>query len=123
VIGTGFLVASVCTGWFFFTSLFYERTSPVFKNGVEDLFTRMATPLPDRRGPSHEENHDVAIAIGRMCILYGAFISLLAAIPNSLQGRLCYLACGGLMLLLGLFLNRFYMTRQTVRPPERLIEQ
>ena len=117
VIGTGFLVATVCTAWFFFTSLFYERTSPTFKSGVEDLFTRMATPLPDHRGPAHEENHGVAIAIGRMCILYGAFISLLAAIPNSLQGRLCYLACGGLMLLLGLFLNRFYVKKQTAPVP------
>ena len=113
IIATGFLVAIVCTAWFFFTSLFYERTSPAFKAGVEDLFSRMATPLPDHRGPSHQQNHGVAIAIGRMCILYGVFITLLAAIPNPLKGRLCYIACGGLMLVLGLFLNRFYKKKQT----------
>lgn len=117
VIGTAFLVAAVCTGWFFFTTLFYERTTPAFKAGVDDLFTRMATPLPDHRGPAHEENHSVAIAIGRMCILYGGFISLLALIPNSLQGRLCYLGCGGFMLVLGLFLNRFYVRKQTAPAP------
>jgi SSS family solute:Na+ symporter len=114
VISTAFLVGGVCVAWFFFTSLFYEKTSPEHKANVNDLFDRMATPLPDHRGPEHEENHGFAISIGRMCMLYGGFITLLSLIPNSLQGRLCYIACGGVMLGLGLWLNRFYRRKQKI---------
>ncbi len=105
IIATALLVCPVCVTWFFFTALFYERSSAAHKAGVEEFFQRLRTPLPDAAA---HENRAVPSAVGRMCLLYGGFILLLTLIPNSFTGRLCYLLCGGVLLTLGWLIGRRY---------------
>jgi hypothetical protein len=44
--------------------------------------------------------------MARLCFIYGGFISLLAGIPNPPTGRLAFLFCGGVMLVVGSALHR-----------------
>jgi hypothetical protein len=44
--------------------------------------------------------------LGLLCLGYGAFITLLALIPNDVTGRLSFVFCGGTILLVGFFLRR-----------------
>jgi solute:Na+ symporter, SSS family len=114
IIATVGLVCGVCIAWFFFTSLFYERSSPQYKADVEEFFQRARTPLAENPDVSSAENRQYPIAIGRMCMLYGAFIVLFTAIPNSLRGRLCFAGCGAVMVLTGWFLTRKYRSASRV---------
>lgn len=100
---------AVPVAWFFFTSLFYERSTPAYRADVEDFFARLRTPLQETEGKS-VENQAFPRAIGRFCVLYGAFVVLFALIPNSPDGRLCFVACGGFMLLVGGVLARKYQS-------------
>jgi len=113
LFATVVMVGGVCTAWYFFTSLFYERSSPAYKANVEEFFTRLRTPLVDAPQPAGVvEDQPMARAIGRLCVVYGAFVSLLVFIPNNPTGRLCFVGCGGLMLLVGGYLTRHYRKRE-----------
>ncbi|MBW8780463.1 MAG: transporter [Verrucomicrobia bacterium] len=103
------IVSSVCIGWFFFTSLFYERSTPEYKANVEEFFSNLRTPL--LKDKDVKENTTIEASIGRLCVIYGAFVTLLVAIPNSLTGRLAFLFCGGVMLGTGLLLVWHYRTK------------
>jgi SSS family solute:Na+ symporter len=107
IIATALLVCPVCIGWFFFTALFYRHSSPEHRAGVEEFFRRLRTPLPDNPEAA-AANRQVPQAIGRMCLLYGGFIVLLALIPNPPAGRLSYVLCGGVLLVLGALIGRYY---------------
>jgi len=105
-------VALVCIGWFFFTSLFYERSTPAYKASVEEFFTRLRQPMGTREGEGLKENLTIELSIGRLCLIYGLFVILMAAvIPNALSGRLAFLFCGGVMALTGWLLVRHYSAR------------
>ena len=107
IIATALLVGPTCVAWFFFTALFYRRSPAAHQERVAEFFARLRTPLPDAAGAAHE-NRQVPRAIGRMCLLYGGFILLLTLIPNAPLGRICYAACGGVLLALGIVVTRRY---------------
>lgn len=109
LFATVMIVSLVCIGWFFFTSLFYERSTPEYKACVEEFFGRLRTPLlQDKDLP---ENTTIELSIGRLCLFYGAFVALMAAIPNPLQGRLAFVFCGGVMVAVGGVLMWHYRAR------------
>jgi solute:Na+ symporter, SSS family len=108
IIATVALVGGISTAWFFFTSVFYKRTTPEYQASVEEFFARARTPLVDNPGAALPENRAYPRAIGRMCLIYGGFILLCALIPNALTGRLCFLGCGGVIAACGLLLRRRY---------------
>ena len=103
IFATVAVVTAVCVGWFFFTTRFYEKTSDTFKAGVEEFFQRLRTPVT-QAASGIEENRNFSGGIGRLCLIYGGFVVLLTAIPNSFNGRLCFLAAGGFILGIGLLL-------------------
>jgi hypothetical protein len=43
--------------------------------------------------------------LSKLCLPYGGFIMLLAAIPNPLGGRLCFIFSGGVIVGIGLLLR------------------
>lgn len=97
IIATAALVCPVCVTWFLATKFFYDRSPAAHKAAVEEFFGRLRTPLERKPATGRSENRAFAVAIGRMCLLYGAFITLLVFIPNPPGGRLCYLFCGLLL--------------------------
>jgi Na+/proline symporter len=101
------LVGGVCTAWFFFTSLFYERASAEYRGNVDEFFARLATPMEETQDADEAAQGGHGRTMGRLCIAYGGFIVLLGVlVPNALQGRLCFFACGGVMVASGLLLCR-----------------
>ena len=114
-IATVFVGLAVPIAWFFFTSLFYERSTVNYKATVEEFFGRLRTPLSDV-GHDLPENRSFPRAIGRLCLGYGAFVTLFAAIPNSPRGRLCFVACGGFMLIIGGLLSWCYRVQRSAKP-------
>jgi len=101
LFATVFLVSGVCIGWFFLTSLFYERSPQAYKDNVDEFFTRLKTPVHAKTGEEAREDQAVAGSIGKLLLLYGGFVTILMAIPNSLGGRLCFVVCGGVMVVAG----------------------
>jgi Na+/proline symporter len=108
IIATVVIGGGVCIAWFFFTSLFYERASPEYKASVEEFFERLRTPIEVRANEEAREDQAVGGSIGKLCLIYGGFVALLMLIPNSLQGRLCFLGCGGVLIGTGLYLMWHY---------------
>ena len=92
------LTFSASIAWFFLTSLFYRPDA-----GVEGFFERLATPVAEEPGAGRDEA--IYRLLGGLCTVYGAFILALMLIPNALIGRLCFLFCGGTILLAGLSLG------------------
>jgi SSS family solute:Na+ symporter len=104
-------VGLVAVSWFFFTSLFYDFSSPEYKASVDEFFRRLKEPVQSAPNQATREDTSIAVSIGRLCLIYGSFVMLSAAIPNSLGGRLCFVASGGIMVTTGYFLARFYQKK------------
>ena len=97
---------------FFGTSLFYRRSSPEHVARVEALFARVRVPVESSARASLSDAPLYRL-LGALCMVYGCIILALMAIPNTLQGRLCFLFVGGTMGLLGLLL--FLISRRKRR--------
>lgn len=99
------VVGGACTAWFFFTSLFYERAPAAYRADVDEFFGRLATPIDERSDADPAADAELGLVIGKLCAIYGGFLLLLGLlVPNALQGRVAFWACGGVMLVSGLLL-------------------
>jgi len=97
----------VCTGWFLFTRNFYGRESPAYQASIEDFSKRIETPVnyaTDETAPANDDRQ--SLLMGWLCMPYGAFVCLMALIPNPLIGRLSFLFCGGVVAIVGWALVR-----------------
>jgi len=90
-------VTVTCTAWFFLTSLFYRRTPEAYRGSVDAFFARLRAPISEVDRGRPDDHSSLVVWIGTLCLLYGGFVMMLAAIPNPRDGRLCFLACGGVM--------------------------
>jgi len=99
-------VSLACISWFFFTSLFYENSSPEYKAQVDEFFQRLKTPIEDMTVEQVKENHKVVGAIGRLCMIFGAFVLLLVLVPDNGIKRFAFLFCGGIVFSVGWLLRR-----------------
>lgn len=99
-------VSIVCIAWFFFTSLFYESSSPAYKAQVDEFFQRLKTPVGDLTEEQVKENHKVVGAIGLLCMIFGSFVLMLLLVPNDGVKRLGFLFCGGIIVGTGWILRR-----------------
>jgi SSS family solute:Na+ symporter len=102
---TTFMVVTVGTAWYFFTSLFYDKSPQEHKDRVERFFTHMKTPIDGKAEGIVDVDETVYRMIGGLCVVYGVFVLFLMLIPNTPQGRLCFFFCGGTILAAGLVLS------------------
>ncbi len=105
-ITTG-VVAVICTGWFFFTMLFYRKGEKPYVDQVDAFFKDMATPIQAEENElGHHDNESRQSAmLGNLCLVYGAFILLLIFIPNEPTGRLMIFCCGAVISGIGWILK------------------
>ena len=96
----------VCTAWFFGTKWFWDRSTPDYQARVTAFFANMHRPVDFAREEGANSDARQSALIGWLCLSYGAFVCLLALIPNPLTGRLAFLFCGGLVATIGAFLVR-----------------
>jgi SSS family solute:Na+ symporter len=105
LIGSTFVNVIVGSLWFFGTALFSRFNSPEYTKQEDEFFERLNTPVV--ADPEQSRRIDLAQlnTLSRLCLPYGAFVMLLAAIPNSLEGRMSFIVSGGLIVFVGLLLR------------------
>ena len=116
LVATTFLNVTVCSAWFFFTGLFYAKSSAEHRDRVEQLFLNMRTPINAVADGIKDYDSTMYRLIGGLCLIYGAFILLLVFIPNSTVGRFCFVFCGGVLFGAGGLLHRLSLRAHLVHP-------
>ena len=100
--------------WFLGTVYFWNGSTPEHKANVAEFFTRFNRPVDFAKEEGAGNDARQQSAVAWLCLAYGAFVSLLALIPNPVVGRLAFLGCGGLVSVIGallLFSSRSSPTR------------
>jgi Na+/proline symporter len=106
LIVTAFGVITVGGLWYFFTTLFYERSPADYKANVEEFFARLKHPIEGMTAEQVKENTKVVGSIGGLCLIFGAFILLMMLVPNDGSKRLGFLFSGGCFIAVGWLLRR-----------------
>jgi Na+/proline symporter len=93
----------LCSLWFLGTTFFWSHVPDEKKAQVEEFFRRLRTPVDFNReeGVHAANDHRQSRVVGWLCIAYGAFVTLLAVIPNPAIGRLAFVGCGFVVLAIG----------------------
>jgi hypothetical protein len=94
----------MCVAWFFFTSLFYKRSKPAYREQVEEFFRDIKTPIDHEKEDVRDQDAMQYRLVGLMCLIFGVFALLGMLIPNPPRGRLSFLFVGGIILALGIWL-------------------
>lgn len=97
---------TVCTAWFFGSCLFARWHPAQECERVETFFRRVSTPVDFAREEGADSDALQGSVLSRLCLAYGAFVALLALIPNPLKGRLSILFCAACLLGVGGLLRR-----------------
>ncbi len=100
---TVFGTVLVGAAWFFLTSLFYNSSSLLYRQRVDEFFERLRTPVRKEGVAALQEK--IYRMLGILCLVYGSFILLMILIPNNLTGRLCVLFVGGSIFAMGAVLH------------------
>jgi Na+/proline symporter len=87
--------------WFLFARPFYRHESAEQKASIEQLCLNLATPVDYAKEEVAATDDKQSWLIGWLCLPYGAVVCLMALIPNPLIGRLAFLFCGGVVVLIG----------------------
>ena len=108
-----FANVALASAWFVSTKLFWRHTAPAYRAQILEFFQRMNTPVDFNReeGAANANDARQSSTIGWLCLAYGGFVLLLALIPNPLIGRLAFIGCGVIVLMVGALLLR--TARQT----------
>ncbi len=107
IIAAGlFMNVGVGCAWFFGTSLFWSGTPATDRARIEGFFDRMLRPVDFAKEEGPGSDRQQGDVLGKLCLCYGAFVCLLALIPNPLPGRLAFLGCGGVVVSIGWLLIR-----------------
>ena len=99
-------VVILAGGWYLFTSLWYTRSAPVYRDNVDEFFETMNRPIDPIKDQVPDQDRAQYHTLGLLCLIYGGFVLLLTLIPNSSTGRLCFVFCGGSILTIGAILYR-----------------
>lgn len=98
--------------WFLFARLFYRRDRPEQKAAIDQFCTNLATPVNYTQEEAAAATDDrQSWLIGWLCLPYGAAVMLMALIPNPPTGRIAFLFCGGVVMIVG-----WLLVRQARRP-------
>lgn len=105
-------VTLAACAWFFFIRRY---APPVDEDPARPLFVDLDSPLSIDPVNAAAEDGRQYRTVGWLCLAYGTGIALLCALPNRLEGRVSFLACGGVIALIGMLLRR----RARSTPPAR----
>ncbi|MCH6258201.1 hypothetical protein MLD52_16685 [Puniceicoccaceae bacterium K14] len=110
------IVFAVSIAWFFFTSVFYEKTSPDYRKQVDHFFEKMNTPIDHEKEDVIDHDEMQYRTVGIICLIFGTFALLGMLIPNPIEGRLCFLFVGGIIFGIGAMLYRIYLKKRKSLP-------
>jgi Na+/proline symporter len=95
------LNTAVGSVWFLGCCLFHNTRSEAEKQRVDEFFQQMKKPVDFKSEIGEDNDAQQCRLLGLLCLIYGGFVTLLVLIPNSWHGRLAFLACGGMVLVVG----------------------
>lgn len=97
-----FTISAAGLVWFLIARLFYKHESPAQKAAIEQFCHNLATPVVYTKEETAAATDDKqSWLIGWLCLPYGAAVMLMAFIPNPLFGRLAFIFCGSVVMLIG----------------------
>jgi len=117
---SAFSVVIVSSLWFFATGLFYRFSTQEHLARIEQFTSSLNTPINPGREAIANYDEVIYRLIGGLCLVYGSFILLLTAIPNSMRGRMCFVFCGGVIFIMGAILrlqSRGHKTPEVIPAP------
>jgi hypothetical protein len=83
--------------------VFFRPPDAVDRQRVSDFVVRFNTPVEPTgeigAGPANDARQERVV--GLLCLAYGAFIALLALIPNPSAGRAAFVGCGSIVAAVG----------------------
>jgi len=97
---------TIGSAWFLGSAFFWRGTTPEHQANVTEFFTRLNRPVDFAQEEGADNDARQSSAVGWLCLAYGGFVLLLALIPNPISGRLAFIGCGGLVILVGAALLR-----------------
>jgi hypothetical protein len=97
---------AIGSAWFLGSTFFWRLSTPEHQANVAEFFTRFNRPIDFAQEEGADNDARQSSAVGWLCLAYGGFVLLLALIPNPLSGRLAFIGCGGIVLLIGAVLLR-----------------
>lgn len=109
-----FTISAAGLVWFLFAKLFYQHESPAQKASIDAFCHNLATPVDYAKEEAAATDDKQSWLIGWLCLPYGAVVALMALIPNPLTGRLAFVFCGGVVMLIG-----WLLVKQARRPTAR----
>jgi len=98
------------SAWFLGTTFWYSRQPASYHAKVDAFFTKLLTPIDFQKEHGPSTDYSQLHVMGRLCLIYGAFILALAAIPNPSIGRWCFVFIGVAAGGIGLALRRAAVT-------------
>lgn len=101
-----FLNTAAGTAWFFGTMRWWSREKPAVRERICNFHELTLKPVDFAAEEGANSDNLQSRLLGLLALCYGSFISLLALIPNPLTGRLGFLFCGGVVIIVGLALRR-----------------
>ena len=98
---TALSIVTICSAWFFVSTLFYNPADAENAERSQAFFHNLELPIDAGREGIANYDRLIFRLIGGLCMFYGGFILTLMLIPNSIEGRLCFLFCGSAIFGLG----------------------
>jgi SSS family solute:Na+ symporter len=101
-----FLNVGISSLWFMATSLFARFSPPAYVKQEEVFFERMSKPVISDPAKTRATDRAQLRTLGILGLPYGAFMVLLAAIPNPLSGRVSFVLSGLAIMAVSFILYR-----------------
>lgn len=114
----------ICTLWFAFTKLFYERSTVSYKTQLDDFFQRIETPIDFAREHGQSSDSRQGLVLGSICLLYAGVLGLTAVFVSEGNSKtiLTYAGVAGLMGLIGYALWRSSRKKQEEGSEEKKVK-
>ena len=97
---------AVGSAWFLLASLFWRWRGAAEVRRVEDFFRRVETPVDYEAEQGAGSDNRQFRTMGGLCFAYGAFTAVLCLLPNTIGGRVAFVACGAVLAGVGVALRR-----------------
>jgi SSS family transporter len=113
-LSSSLICTVVGSTWFLLTPLFARSRPAAEAQRVDRFFHDMRTPVDfEKEERSVGSDNLQAQIMGRLCLIYGGFITLLVVIPNPWNKRWAFLFCGLVMFGIGWMLHRASKTKRS----------